>query len=367
VKILLIHPEGGVNYNANLSGLMEVLTEAGHLVTYVAPRRSLINQELNLPGVTAVLVDEQQQRGRFLYPDEINVQAWSGHDLVLAVDRGIIEGDWIARQLRIPKALLSYEIFFGEETPADFKLEEIVACRDLSFAVCQDSLRARKLCLANDIPPDKVLLMPVAGRRFREPRVPKPRLLHEMFQLPESTKIALHMGSFADWTGASFLLNSTRSWPDDWVLVLHERFGRPVRHLVEKDASPQRVRISETTFAKPDDMTAFVQSADLGVALYCPTYETEWVGRNILHMGLSSGKISQFLQSGVPVATHEIGEIADWIRFYKAGQVFSLDRPFVPELPADATPAACQRLFERHLDLDRFAPAMLKTLSALNQ
>jgi hypothetical protein len=295
------------------------------------------------------------------------VRGWEGHDLVLAIDRGVIEGDWIARQLSVPKALLSYEIFFREETPSDHKLEEIIACRDLSFVVCQDSLRARKLCLANDIPADKVLLMPVAGRRFREPPAVKPRLLHQMFQLPERTKIALYMGSFADWTGASFLLNSTRSWPDDWVLVLHERFGRPVRDLVEKDANPEKVRISETLFAKPDHMTAFIQSADLGLALYWPTFETEWVGQNIQHIGLSSGKISQFLQSGVPVATHELGEISDLIHFYKAGQVFSLDQPFVPELPVDATPGACRKLFEGHLDLDRFAPALLDTLSALNQ
>ena len=365
VKILLIHPEGNVNYNANLSALIEVLTEAGHSVTYAASRRSLLNQELHLTGVRVVLVETQQIHGRFLYPNETNMSAWAGHDLVLAIDRGIIEGDYIARHFGIPKALLSYEIFFREETSAEFKLEEITACRDLSFAVCQDPLRGRMLCLANEIPPEKLLLLPVAGRRFYEPPQPKPRVLHELFQLPAKTKVALHMGSFAAWTGASFLLKSTWSWPEDWILVVHERFGRPNRALVESEANPDRVRVSESSFASQDQMAAFIQSADIGLALYFPTFENAWVGRNIQHMGLSSGKISQCLQLGIPVATHELGEISDWIRFYKAGQVFSLDRPFVPELPAHGATDACRALFENHLNLDRYAPDLLKRLAAL--
>jgi hypothetical protein len=111
-------------------------------------------------------------------------------------------------------------------------------------------------------------------------------------------------------------------------------------------------------------MDTFVQSADLGVALYCPTYENEWLGRNLAHIGLSSGKIASYLQNGVPVATHELGEISDWIRFYGAGQVFSLDAPFVPAVRSGGN-EACRALFERHLDLNRFGPALPEALQKM--
>jgi hypothetical protein len=376
LNILLVHPEGNLNYNANLSGLLDLLGEAGHRVTYVSPRRPAINQTFDAPHVTVVLVDRHHERGQFLFPTaqstgqglgEADFAAWSGYDVVLAVDRGVMEGAWIARHFGIPHALLSYEIFFPDEISPEAKAAEIEACRDLSFAVCQDALRSRKLCLANGIAPNKVLAIPVASRGFRAPAV-KPRRLHEMFRLPAHMQVALYMGSLADWTGAPFLLDSARNWPENWMLVLHERYGPsgPTRELIERHGCAGKVKVSERSFASSSEMDAFVQSADLGVALYCPTYQNEWVGHNLAHIGLSSGKIASYLQQGVPVATHELGEISDWIRFYGAGQIFSLDEPFMPMAPGDRIDA-CRNLFERHLDLNRFGPALPEALRKLQR
>lgn len=367
MRILLVHPEGNLNYNANLLGLVGMLGEAGHLITYVAPRRPALNQESAAPFVKMSLLERRPIAGRFIFPEAdgpADFGPWGGYDLVLAIDRGVIEGARIARRAGIPHAILSYEISFREETAPKFKEPEIEACRDVAFAVSQDALRARKLCLANGILPEKILHIPVAGRGFQA-RSPKPRLLHQRFGLSERIKIALYAGSLADWTGASFLLDSTRHWPDDWVLVIHERFGpTPANmNLVREYAHPDRVRVSETPFANAAEMSTFIQSADLGVAIYQSTYETEWVGRNIEHMGLSSGKISSYLQHGVSVATHELGEISDWIRFYGAGQMFSLDRPLVPSPPAPESFEACRLLFERHLDLERFGGRLIDAVA----
>jgi hypothetical protein len=369
VNILLVHPEGNLNYNANLLGLIDVLGEGGHRVTYVAPRRPAINQHAEASWLKLALLDRHQVRGRLLFPgaeraEEIDASPWTGHDLVLAVDRGIIDGSWLGRRLGIPHALLSYEIFFPEETPAGQKAEEVEACRDLSFAICQDPLRSRKLCLANCIPPERIVQVPVAGRGFRT-TVPKPRLLHQEFGLAEGMKIALYAGSLADWTGAAFLLESTRSWPEHWVLIIHERTGPTPQAaaLIQSHGDSRRIRTTGSGFDHPAQMTEFIQSADLGVALYRPTFADQWVGSNIRDIGLASGKISGYLQHGIPVATHEIGELSDWIRFYGAGQVFSLDRPFIPEEPAAGSLQACRALFERHLDLDRFAPSLLRAVA----
>jgi hypothetical protein len=376
MNILVVHPEGNLNYNSNLVGLLELLGEAGHRLTYAAPRRPAINQEIDSAYVRVVLVDRHQARGQFLFPSvqstddglsESDFAPWAGQDMVLAVDRGIIEGAWVARHFGIPHGLLSYEIFFRDEMAAELKAQEIEACRDLSFAICQDSLRSRKLCLENGIAPEKLLQIPVASRGFRSP-VHKPRQLHTLFQLPEQTKVALYMGSLAEWTGASFLLDSARNWPEDWTLVVHERYGpsKATRELIEARGCADRVRLSRITFATASQMDSFIQSADLGVALYCPTYQNEWLGHNLAHIGLSSGKISGYLQQGVPVATHELGEISDWIRFYGAGQIFSLDEPFVPQVSSENTVDGCRNLFEGHLDLNRFGSRLMETVHKLS-
>ena len=373
VKILVVHPEGNVNYNANLLGLLELLGEAGHTVTYVAPRRQGLNQEAGAPFVSMHLLNHRESNGQFVFPVARVLGArwarrdfapWQGHDLVLGVDRGIIEASSIARHYGKPHALISYEIFFRAETTVRFKAPEIEACRDLAFATCQDVVRSHHLCAENGIAPDKIVRIPVAGRGFRG-TAPKPRLLHEQLGLPEAVKTVLHIGSFAEWTHAAFLLESTRGWPEDWVLVIHERYGASAttHALIRKHANAERVRISETAFANAGQMSPFVQSADLGIALYRPDYKNKWIGRNIEHIGLSSGKISTCLQHGVPVATHALGEIADLIRSHGAGQVFSLERPFVPEAPHAASAEACRKLFEQHLDLDRFGAGFVNAVA----
>jgi glycosyltransferase involved in cell wall biosynthesis len=372
VKILVVHPEGNINYNANLLGLFEMLGEAGHELTYVAPRRSF-DQELPFRFANVVLLDRPEAHGRFLFPrlamfshpwSRPDFAPWAGHDLVIGDDRGILAGAQIARHYAIPHALISYEIFFREETSAMYKAPEIEACRGLAFAICQDEVRARHLCAQNRITPEKVLRIPAAGRHFRSSE-PKPRLLHGLFGLAERCRTVLHMGSLADWTYAAYLLQSTRHWPENWTLVLHERYGPSpaTRELVREHATPGRVHISEARFANATDMSAFIQSADVGIALYRPDYRNPWVGRNIQHIGLSSGKIAAYLQHGVPVATHALGEISDLIVRYGAGQVFALERPFLPEEPSPARIAACRPLFERHLDVDRFGKNLVHAVA----
>ncbi|HEX7705703.1 MAG TPA: hypothetical protein VF701_04505, partial [Thermoanaerobaculia bacterium] len=131
---------------------------------------------------------------------------------------------------------------------------------------------------------------------------------------------------------------------------------------VRRLAHPERIRISPSGINDPAALSEFVASADLGIAMYRPTYENEWVGRNIEHIGLASGKIASYLQHGVPVAANELGEITDWIHYYGAGTIFALDRPFVPHPPAPAAADACRKLFERHLDLDRFGPRFVEAV-----
>jgi hypothetical protein len=365
VNILIAHPEGNLNYNPNLAGLIELLTQAGHRVTYAAPSDPRLDQTTTMPGLTMCLLEGRLEHGPLFFPEaQDNAAAWSGYDLIIGIDRGVIESAVIARHHGVPLALISYEIFFRDECPPGFNDPMIDACRDIVFATCQDSLRSRLLCEEYGIPPEKVLKVPVAGRGFRG-AVLKPRQLHETFRLSANVRTVLHMGSFDDWTRAPFLLESTHAWPSDWVLVIHARYSlRPaLRELVRKLGHPARVFVSEAKFGSLQEMTEFITSADLGAALYYPTYANQWQGRNIDCIGLGSGKISTYLQHGIPVATHELGEISDWLRFYGAGEVFALDEPFIPKVPRESGMQACRAIFDEQLNLDRFAGPVLQAVA----
>jgi O-antigen biosynthesis protein len=364
LKILIAHPEGNLNYNPNLAGLVELLTEAGHLVTYVAPRQAELDQTTTMPRLTMRLLDGRNEHGPLFFPEtQDDVSAWGGYNLVIGIDRGIVEAAVIARHHGVPLALISYEIFFKNECPPGFNDPMIDACRGIVFATCQDSLRSRLLCEEYCIPAEKVLRMPVAGRAFCGAGA-KPRRLHETFGLPPETRTVLHMGSFDYWTRAPFLLESTHAWPSGWALVIHARYGLTpaLRDLVLRLGHPERVFVSDAKFGSLQQMAEFIRSADLGIALYQPTYANRWQGRNIDSMGLSSGKIATYLQHGVRVATHDLGEMSDWLRFYGAGQVFALDSPFIPETPREDVTHACRAFFDEKLNLDRFAGPVLQAV-----
>lgn len=359
-RILIVHPEGNINYNAGLLGLAEILSGAGHRVAYLGRKRDEIRQGVRIDDVDVRFVAAKPGPTGFRFADQ---DLFRGFDLIIAIDRGVVEAAEMARRFDTRLGLLSYEIFFPDETPPERKRPEVEACRNLSFAIAPDPIRAQLLSEANEIPIERIRAVPVAGRGFLGP-AEKPRVFHEAFGLAPDQKVVLCLGSLADWSGARFLLESTRNWPREWVLVLHERFGPrdETSSMVDEFGNPERIRISAKPFNAPGDMREFVASADLGFAAYLPTFKNEWLGKNIKHIGLSSGKIATYLQHGVPVATHDLGAISDLIAAYRAGVVFSLDDPFIPACSHAEERDGCQRLFEEVLDLDLYAGDIMNTI-----
>ncbi len=60
-KILIIHPEGNINNNPNLTGIVEILCENNYLVHICSPTRKDICQESPCDGATLSLVDSKNK------------------------------------------------------------------------------------------------------------------------------------------------------------------------------------------------------------------------------------------------------------------------------------------------------------------
>jgi hypothetical protein len=308
-KIMLVHPEGDLNVNVNLTGLLTLLCEQGYEVHYYCFRIPGIVHVAPCPGVTVVHMEGK------------HLGMIATYGLIIGIDRdGIILAASIARQLKIPWGFISYEIFFAAETGADFKQPEIDACAGISFAVCQGGERSRWLASENQIEAGKIIHMPVAGRGVR--RGARSTFLHEALALPAEIKIALCMGNLAPaWAMVDELIDNTRQWDDSWLLVLHSRTASPalVERLRQRHGTPSRYRFTPESGLPLEGLQTLVKSADLGIGLYRPNFKNRYNGLNLQYIGLSSGKIATYLQHGVPVLVNDIGEMSAAVDEHRLG------------------------------------------------
>ena len=365
---MILHQEGNLNNNPNLTGIIECLCERGYLVDYYGFRRN-IPQVAPCPGVDMKLFAPlgRTVTNGFVNLDDAMVQnpeltigfirhVLPDYDLVIGIDRAIIEADLIARLKGIPYGLISYEIYFLSETNNDFKRVEVNACQGIDFAVCQDDLRSGHLIKENIISPDKMVNIPFAGRRTYAPE--RCDYLHRELGIPADKKIALTIGSLSQWTMTDFLISSTYQWPEDWVLVVHNRYGldNDVHTYFRRYGHLKNVYFSTRPAETPAEMKPIVQSADIGIALYKPLENNIWAGKNIQHLGMASGKVSTYLQYGVPVVINIPGELGDYINKFELGALVGTSTFFVPQFTTeqlDAMRQNCHRFYRDRMDLNK--------------
>ncbi|GAG40887.1 unnamed protein product, partial [marine sediment metagenome] len=140
-KVLILHPEGNINSNPNLNGIVEILCENDYKVDICSLKRKEIIQNSPCSGANMILLDREgvsSEDGFFILAGRSFTSSemiasyfdknFGGYDLVIGVDRGIIEAAIIARVKRVPCGLISYEIFFEEEAGVEFKHPEREAC-----------------------------------------------------------------------------------------------------------------------------------------------------------------------------------------------------------------------------------------------
>jgi O-antigen biosynthesis protein len=365
---VIVHPEGNLNNNPCLSGMVEILCDRGHRARILSPRRGEIAVRPPCAGAEVRLFESANTNGAFLLDgasdaemqdlDAAMRQRTGEADLVIGVDRGMIDASCIARLQQVPLACLSFEIFFEDEAGASFKEEERIACRNIALAICQDDVRAAHLARENRVPLERIRRVPVSGRGYKAGN--KTSYWHERFSIPAGEHVALYMGSIAEWSLGPYILDSASRWTSGWHLVMHHRYVADsfVTDLMTRYAAHPRIHFSDVPFDTTSDMTPALLGADLGLALYQPQPGALHEGHNLEAIGMASGKIAVYLQHGLPVAINEIGEMSSHVRARRLGTVIDVSHPWTPLMP-EFDPGAIRRFFETTLDLERtFAPVV---------
>ena len=343
-KILIIYPDGNILNNPNLLQIFLALNEE-YETHVLLPKLKILQHHKTVNGKLII------------YPKFINILAnilqvgivlkiISGflklfylkdkYDLIIGVDRlGLIWADCFSKGFKSPCALISYEIFFRRETSKLFKLPEVKASKGISFAIVQDDKRAEKLSEENKIDEKKLIQIPVASS-FSKP-YKKSMSLYQELGIPSDKKILLFIGSVAKWTCIDKILSQLTRFPDSWVLVLHDGYGK-IRSKVNSmllDLNLDPMSISDKLYYSnlklptTEDMHHLLHSADLGFCAYYPTYSNTYTGDNVKYIGLASGKATTYLQHGLPVVTISGSQIGEIVKNNRLG--FTLDT--IEELP----------------------------------
>ena len=247
------------------------------------------------------------------------------YDLIVGVDRqGLIEANILNKLFKIPFIYMSFEIFFEKETSSKFKYIEKISSKNISRWIVQDEVRAQKLKEENSLYDDKKFILPLASAG--KGNISDTRL-RDRLGIPKDKNVAIVIGSIASpWSMTRQVVKSVFDWPENWVLILHERYGRTRQYLerefpdLEKVIS-EKIFISESATEMVDDMSMVLSGVDVGFAFYKPNYSGPYTGDNLKYLGFASGKISTYLRYGIPVIVNEIGLFAEEVRKHNLGVV----------------------------------------------
>lgn len=321
-KVLIIHPEGNTFNNPTLKCIVDLLKENG-VVTGIRYCKSLAPMptvdSINLfpygrfhKIFRKIIFDKLSIKSLInFYVRAISLNYSHDHDLVIGVDRsGVIEAAALGRILNIPCIFFSFEIMFEAETGKRFKEIERNSVCQIKHWFVQDEVR--KQCLINEdyLSEDNCITLPVASAGLGT--FYKQRLRDDIGGIAGEKKVAILIGTIADWTMAKEIVESVPTWPDNWVLIVHNRYGDTRKALSKLKVDPsflsaKNIFISNYPSDMVDDMGYILNGVSAGITFYKPNFKNHFLGNNLRYMGLSSGKINTCLRYGVPVIMNNIG------------------------------------------------------------
>jgi hypothetical protein len=212
---------------------------------------------------------------------------------------------------------------FESETSKRYKSLERKASKDAAIWLVQDEVRAEQLQYENSLHPSNRMLLPLASAGVS---IVKADRLRDRLGIPHDKSVAISIGSVAGWTMTSRIIKCVAGWPEEWVLIIHERYGR-TRELLSGQSAVlsgllgRSIFISDAATESVDDMGGILSGVSVGLAFYEPDFKGPHTGKNLRYLGLASGKISTYLRYGVPVIINEVGLYADQARQFLFGCV----------------------------------------------
>ena len=236
---------------------------------------------------------------------------------------------------KVPYVYHSLELYendwSGKETERWFSDKALLV-------LTQDETRADILAELNQVSRDKVQVAYNSAPGAATPQ--KKDYFHQALGIPADKRIVLATGTLLPIHGTDAIVDSVADWPDEFVLVLHgwipeRQFEAILRERIS--AGNGRIFLS-TDILDQDHKNDIFQSADVGLVFFRPE------GVNYKFAAGSSGKLFDFMRSGVPIIGNDIPGMRALVADNGCGVV-------VPD--ATGIGAALAGLLERHTELSQ--------------
>lgn len=361
-NILILHPEGNLLGNPNLSCLIKHFLTVGFHIDYCTHNnQQKIYQEFHHDNFKIVLSDTIFLKERCkdeCTDDDLKLFSSKNYSIIIAIDKSLYFAGQVAVRLKIPLVFLSYEIYFTDEIPFDFRKKELEVSKLVQLAFAQDYVRSKILSMEYNIPFNKIYSMPVAGCLAKPP---EKGFIHRLLNIPTTKKIALIAGSLGEWGMTKELLKSATTWSNNWVLVIHDRLARKNKLVLKfSKQNPEKILFTNKVFVNDEEFDKFISSADVGLAFYKYGYDNDFDSKNLLFIGLSSGKINTYLKNGVPVICNYIGELSEYIQKRNLGTVLEnieqLSDDVLDTVLINSSGKNCIDFFSENLDMNLKLP-----------
>ena len=382
MRVLIIHIEGNSFNNPSMKEIMNLLLEKGCKIDlryakshipmpqYAGIRYLPFGAMIRI--LKTIIFDLLCLRPLVLLSVIAEIYfCYRKYDLIIGVDRrGLIEASVINKFTGTPYAFISFEIMFEGETSVRYKSLEREASKGVTVWFVQDDFRAEQLQKENGLDPHKKMLLPVASAGIGRPNSVR---LRDFLGVPIDKNVAIAIGSVFDWAMTRKILESVEGWPEDWVFVVHERYGRTSENLTEALAAlrhlvGRKIFISDAATEDIGDLGGILSGVSVGLAFYEPTYKDSHSGNNLKYLGLSSGKISTYLRYGIPVVINEIGLYAKEARLHRFGFVVECPQQIRHKLDNcldDQLKRNALDYFSRKLDFNLYRDRVWQSVSAV--
>lgn len=381
-RILIIHREGNAANNPSLKAMFDFFGECGCQCDILSQKRGVsqsdspylhwlfdgeIVRQIKAISINVLCIG---WISRMIVRWQWGRRPTRRYRLIIGVDRqGLIEAYYLSRLMRIPYYFISFEIMFEKETFQRFKRLEREASQSVSAWIVQDRLRAEKLVLENNLDLSKVFYLPVASRGLGEFGQNR---LRDKLGIPKDMHVIIAIGSIDTWTMIDTILESLPFWPEDWALIVHERYGstkKQLGNLTKRGiVTGHRLFLSEGAVKHVDEMAEILNGIRYGLAFYRPVPGHRYWGDNLKYLGRASGKIATYFRYGIPVITNVSGEMADDIHAFGLGHVIDSpgDIPRVLQkcvMDPDEAYRKCQQYFINNLDFNLYAEELASRLN----
>src|SRR3990167_5727849 len=316
-RIGIIYPTNYLPTIPSLVATINLLVENDYEIDlFTCDKKNISHQIFNTEKVKEYNLNEKYKTGTIMWkinyffswlPQIILKCKKRKYSILIGMDPwGLMLAGFAGKIARIPFAYFSLELHFSNEITSRYikivKGLERYYNRLASFTIIQDKERAELIRKENYLRNNaKIICLPNSSDG--EVKKIKTKYLRDKFKFSNNKIVVLNSGSIHPIFMNIEVAQAARIWRNDLVLIFHT--GRELNYkyyyikefLREIDNTTIFLNATQLLDAEYDEM---VSSANIGLAFYKP------ISKNIYYMGLSSGKISKYLQCGLPVIVSDL-------------------------------------------------------------